>query len=184
MTGTVFALAGRRIDAAGAETRRFPLGNAEVVRERIREHIVRHRAMALVSSAACGADLLALEVAGELGLRRLLVLPFAANRFRVESVTDRPGGEDRWGPAFDRVLSQVHPSDVLILEDARPSADAFAMASERILDTADHLAKELNAEPVAVIVWDGKSRGGDDLTARFAESARGRGMTVKEISTL
>src|SRR5947209_320182 len=94
----VIALAGRRIDAPNAETPRFPLENREKVGNRIRDFLAEHGATALVCSAACGADLLALEAAEELGLRRRILLPFAPDRFRATSVTDRPG---EWGPLFD-----------------------------------------------------------------------------------
>jgi hypothetical protein len=39
------------------------------------------RADAFVSSAACGADLIALEEAERLGIRRCSVLPFSPDRF-------------------------------------------------------------------------------------------------------
>ena len=48
----------------------------------------------LIRSAACGADLLALDIAGEFGVERHVVLPFAVQAFRASSVTDRPG---EWG---------------------------------------------------------------------------------------
>lgn len=183
-TGAVIALAGRRIDAVGAQPSRFPLENASAVGERIAAFLVRHRAQALVSAAACGADLLALEAAGALGLRRVVVLPFAADRFRVESVIDRPGGEGRWGSAFDRVLSELPAADLLVLGNAGHGTEAFAKANEGIIDNALRLATELNTEAIAVIVWDGKPRADDDVTAQFAASARDHGMAVEELTTL
>jgi hypothetical protein len=45
----------------------------------------------VVASAACGSDLIALDVAGELGLERRVILPFEPNRFAETSVEDRPG---------------------------------------------------------------------------------------------
>ena len=45
----------------------------------------------LVCSAACGADLIALQAAGRVSLRRRIVLPFEPSRFRDSSVVDRPG---------------------------------------------------------------------------------------------
>jgi hypothetical protein len=42
-----------------------------------------------VRAAANGADLVALRVARQLGIRCRVVLPFSANRFRRVSVTDR-----------------------------------------------------------------------------------------------
>ena len=184
MIGPVVALAGRRVDAAGAQPTRFPFENAPTVGERIKAVLVRTSARALVSSAACGADLLALEAAGDLGLRRVVVLPFAADRFRVESVTDRPGGEERWGRSFDRVLAALPPADVVVLNDAGQGTEAFTAANQGIIDNALRLASELGTVAAGVIVWDGKSRGTDDLTAQFAAGARDRGMSVEELLTL
>lgn len=185
MTPAVVALAGRRIDAADARPSRFPPANADTVRERIRELLVRRTAVTLVSSAACGADLLALEAAGDLRLRRVVVLPFAGDRFREKSVTDRPGGTERWGPAFDRVLREVPPGDVIVLDGVGEGTEAFVAANARILEEARRLAESSSAQVVAVIVWDGVPRGEDDLTAQFAGAARERGMaTVEKVSTL
>ena len=70
ITAAVIALAGRRIDAADAAMPRFPLDKIPVVRELLAELLVQEHAVALVCSAACGADLIALEEAERLGLRR------------------------------------------------------------------------------------------------------------------
>jgi hypothetical protein len=43
--------------------------------------LVAERADALACSAACGADLIALEEAERLGIRRCLVLPFSPDRY-------------------------------------------------------------------------------------------------------
>ena len=91
MESMIIALAGRRIDAADADTQRFPVENIELVRRRLRELFERERPEALVSSAACGADLIALDEAGALGIRRRVILPFDRRRFRETSVIDRPG---------------------------------------------------------------------------------------------
>jgi len=68
----IVALAGRRIDKKDQDPRRFPstTESVELVRRRIHEKFLNLRASGLVSSAACGADLLALAEANELGLRR------------------------------------------------------------------------------------------------------------------
>ena len=78
----VIALAGRRIDAKGAETPRFPEANMPRVAAEIRATLLRNKAQAVVSAAACGTDLIALEAAKALGLRRRVVLPFSRARFR------------------------------------------------------------------------------------------------------
>ena len=188
----IVALAGRRVDPPEADTPRFPPENVGLVRERLRSFLAERRAAALVCSAACGADLVALEVAGALGLRRRVVLPFSPERFRETSVVDRPGD---WGPLYDRVIEAVtRAGDLVVLEGAGEGGTAYAAANERILDEALGLtgvgaARDSKAIPVppekalAVIVWEGQSRGDDDATEQFATSARGRGLTVEEILT-
>jgi len=77
----VVALVRRRVDAPDAKVARFPAENIAVVRARIRELFERYRAKVLVSSAACGVYLLALEEAGFLGVWSRIVLPFERQGF-------------------------------------------------------------------------------------------------------
>lgn len=186
------ALAGRRVDPADQPVPRFPLANASIVSARMQALLERRRPAALVCSAACGADLLALDAAGTLGLRRRIVLPFAPDDFRRTSVTDRPGD---WGPLFDRIITEVGAAGDLVVLDCAPDGEfAYERTNERILDEAHSLADIATDCPhptdpiapdmvVAVIVWEGRSRGAGDLTEQFATLARGRGMTVEEILT-
>ena len=162
------ALSGRRIDAEHSKTSRFPLENVEFVRQALRDLFIESRADTLVSSAACGADLLALEEAGKLGMRRRIVLPFAPEQFLQSSVMDRPGD---WRGAFERAIAG---SDVVVLESG-----SYAGASQAILDEAAKLG-----DVTAVVVWDGKSRGNGDVTESFGVEAGRRGFPVIPISTL
>ena len=102
--GVVIAFAGRRIDPEPSGQPRFPFRRADAVRGAIAKRLGSAGARALVCSAACGADLLALDAAGELGIRARIVLPFRADRFRETSVLDRPNREF-WGSLFDRVTA-------------------------------------------------------------------------------
>jgi hypothetical protein len=187
--GPVIALAGRRIDAPEAPTPRFPLASVPLVRERLRALLAERQVQALVCSAACGADLVALEAAGELGLRRRVVLPFDAVKFRGTSVTDRPGD---WGPLYDRVTEAVwQAGDLVEIEGAGEGAAAYGAANERIVEEALGLAgvrPGSNAvafrTALGVIVWEGQSRGPDDATEQFATSARRRGLEVAEVLTV
>ena len=99
----IIALAGRRVDSADAKESRFPLRNVERVRTRARAVLKEKGATTLVSSAACGADLIAVSEAGQLGLRRRVILPFGRSRFQESSVTDRPG---EWGRFSARLLTR------------------------------------------------------------------------------
>ena len=140
------------------------------------------RAKAVVSSAACGADLLALREAGALGLARHVVLPFDRTAFRASSVVDRPGD---WGPLFDATMNQLEASSAVKVLDGNVGDDgAYARTNAAILDTAAAVARTTNDEVCALIVWDGTSRGDGDLTEEFATGARNRGWRVLELLTL
>jgi hypothetical protein len=177
----IIALAGRRIDAANAEAPRFPLENVELVRQRVREMLGAYRATALVSSAACGADLIALSEAGSLGLRRRVVLPFDCERFRKTSVTDRPGD---WGSFYDKVIDELLASGDLVVMSEMAEEIAYSMANRAILNEAISLAKKLNQPVGAALVWEGTSRGKGDITEEFGAEARKQGFSVVEIKTI
>jgi hypothetical protein len=154
---------------------------APLVRDRLRDLFKNRGATAVVCSAACGADLVALDTATELGLRCRVVLPFAPERFRNTSVTDRPG---EWRALYDRIIALVRRSgDLVVLEGAGEGGAAYAAANERILGEALALAGGVpsTGAALAVIVWEGASRGEDDATQQFADLARERGLKVEEI---
>src|SRR5262245_11088780 len=159
----VVALGGRRIDAAGSEAPRFPLQNVPLVRERIADALVAERAAVLVCSAACGADLVALEEAERLGLRRRIILPFPPERFRVTSVVDRPGD---WGTMFYRLIAAaIATGDLVVLGDAGGGDDdaAYARTNEAIIREARELAGEGGPHRMlAILVWEGCARAGTD----------------------
>jgi len=178
----VIALAGRRVDAPDARAARFPLTNVDLVSRRLDELFDREKATALVSSAACGADLLALRVAGARRMRRRIVLPFDRARFRSTSVTDRPGD---WGPLYDKILAELDPGhDVVTLEGYSDGAEAYLAVNRVILQHAVGLAAQLGTETMAVLVWEGAPRGSDDTTAAFGQEAHGLGLELGEAKTL
>jgi hypothetical protein len=146
---------------------RFRLENTGLVEQGLRRLFATNAARRLVSSAACGADLLALTVAGTLGMRRRVILPFDRIRFRRTSVTDRPGD---WGPVYNRVLTELDATqDVVTLERHRSETAAYAAANHTIRDEA------------AGLVWDGVPRDDEDLTATFGREARGRNLRVDDV---
>lgn len=190
----IVALAGRRIDKEAAETPRFPLKNIQAVREKLEALFREKEAAAVVCSAACGADLLALEAAGKLGLRRRMILPSEPEKFRAGSVTDRPGD---WGEMFDRIHRELLESgDVVVMQSDAKNDELYLEANRKILDEAAALAaakadeSKTSAPPenqpdkvLAVIVWEGASRGEDDITADFANQGKRRGFETVEILT-
>jgi hypothetical protein len=178
--GVVVALAGRRVDATGAPPR-FPQANIPTVKRALEESFRSLSVAALVSAAACGADLVAIGVAAASGLPFRIVLPFSPARFRDTSVVDR-GSE--WGPLFDTALAKARSTDdVVVLEDGdEANDDTYLRANEAILDQAQAMAA--GRPVVAIVIWDGRPRDGVDVTAAFAASARKRGLSVQEIGTL
>jgi hypothetical protein len=177
----IIALAGRRIDAEGAKAARFPLENTGMVVSRLRAMLKAQVAVALVSSAACGADLLALAEAGSLGLRRRIILPCSRDRFRETSVTDRPGN---WGAVYDEILDAIEQNgDLVVTGGASEKAD-YSAANLAILDEAAGLAAKLGVPLTVALVWEGTSRGDHDITEEFGLEARRRGLPVIEISTV
>ncbi len=177
----IITLAGRRVDAVDAKEPRFPNTNVDVVRQRIRAMLQAQKAAVLVSAAACGADLLALSEAGSLGLRRRIVLPFEREKFRSSSVTDRPGD---WGPLYDRILDEVEKQGDLVVVHTTSGHEGFIEGSHAIVDEAISLGRELGAPVTAALVWNGKSRGADDVTAEFGVYALGKSIPVVEVMTL
>lgn len=179
----VIALAGRRIDAPGG-SERFPLRNRESVAARIAERFRALGAGAVVASGACGADLLGHQVARALGLRSRVVLSCEPARFRELSVVDRPGD---WGPIFDDICrSAAAVGDLVVIRDSSAGVRPHASTNRAVLDEAAVLAKEASpaAKPVAVVVWDGSSRGEGDVSLDFAGAARARGWRAEFVNTI
>ena len=182
----VIALAGRRIDAPDTNPPRFLLENVPMVRQRLADMFTAERTGALVCSAACGADLIALEEAERLGIRRRIVLPFSPARFRDTSVTDRPGD---WGPIFDRIIaSATSAGDLVILGDLEGNNDAaYAAANEAIIHEAQGLIQETTAgapcKGVVVVVWEGAAREGTDASGGLRDLARRAGFEERSVLT-
>jgi hypothetical protein len=183
---SVIALAGRRIDAENTQPPRFPYANAEAVRTSLSRTLEEAATSVLIASAACGSDLLALDAASELNIRARVVLPFAPDVFRRNSVVDRTQPA-YWGALYDQIIAEARErGDLIVLDRDRDDSGAYVAANEAIL--AEALVAAEKAVPparlMAVIVWEGRSRGSNDVTDHFRRMAQVRGLCIKEISTL
>ncbi len=182
----IVAVAGRRIDAADAPVPRFPLARRQAVTKQIERALRRLGASTVVSSAACGADLLVLAAARKRGLRRRIVLPYRNDWFLADSVLDRPG---RWRSLYNAVCGEAKAShNLVMLRNSRCHQEAFRAATDKIIDEAVRLAQqESPTNPAAVlavlIVWDGQSRGDDDMTAYMMRRMCEAGAHVEQVST-
>jgi hypothetical protein len=183
---TIVAVAGRRIDAHDVQTARFPFGKVDGVRAAFAQTLENAAPKLLVSSAACGSDLLALDVASGLGIRTRIILPFVPDTFRETSVVDRPNPA-YWGVFYDRLIAEVRErGDLIVLDYDRDDPNAYNATNQAIIDEALRAAHE-GAPParlIAVIAWEGTARNGDDSTDHFRRIALERGFSLKQISTL
>ena len=176
----ILALSGRRIDAMDTKQARFPLGNVPSVKNALHNLFCQKKVTSLASSAACGADLLALSEAGALGLRRRIVIPSGRKNFRETSVTDRPGD---WGGLYDEIMDQVEAAGDLVTLNGLSDDEAYSAVNLLILDEAFWLGQQLGQPVCAALVWDGVSRGSDDFTEKFGIEARIRNLELFEVLT-
>jgi hypothetical protein len=169
--------AGRRVDEPDAQTARFPPSSVPKVRQRIRELLSRENPTAVVCSANCGADLLLLEVAGEMHIQQHVLLPSDAETFRRSSVIDRPGD---WGALYDHLLKTAKVETLKVPE----GQEGYLRTNLRLFDRGEDLARLCGVPTEALVVWNQESRGPDDATEHFLKQARQRGLPVIQISTL
>jgi predicted acylesterase/phospholipase RssA len=180
----ILALAGRKIDDPGdVLADRFPLSLRWVVRSRLQAFLKNNQVSTVVCSGANGADLLALEVAGNLGLRRVMVLPGDAMAFKVKYVTDRPGN---WGMAFDQIHAELQAKgDIRVLADATgeiEKADLACLAVAEEIAKGDTVGAGIaNRESVGVVIaWE---EGREPFSKSLRDEAKKKGYWVTDIST-
>ncbi|MCI0598442.1 MAG: hypothetical protein L0Y60_02805 [Beijerinckiaceae bacterium] len=184
----IVAAAGRRIDPESAEARRFPFEQVPRVEGELRRLFEEIGVSVLVTSAACGADLLALKIAGEMSIPARIILPFGAARFKKTSVTDRPR-PGYWGELYDAATSSARVNRGLTELAGNPGSDgAYSAANEAIIKTARSLASletsGAASQPIAVIIWEGKARAGTDATDEFRKRAEAAGFDIRTIATI
>lgn len=175
---TVAVLAGRRADAPDGSERRLPPESEGPVRAAIAELLGGWEVDLLIASAACGADILGLLAAEDLGVRTQIVLPFDVARFRAESVADRGS---HWGEIYDRLVDAAAARGDLIVRPHLDAPDPFAANNAEVID----LAFETGAtRRLAILVWDGRPSGEADATADLAERAAAAGFGRRDVVPL
>lgn len=182
---TVAAVAGRRIDAPNTSVSSFAPGAVGRVAAEVKRLFARHNVEVVVASAACGADIVALEVARACGIRTRIVLPFPSARFRQTSVIDR--GEE-WGARYDVLTDDAkRHGDLVVLEPGSHDDDnaAYGAATTRIIQEALTLAlsQATSAKPLAIAIWDERPRETNDATKDFLDRASRAGFECQSVST-
>jgi len=148
----VVAFAGHMIDAPERRVPRFPPALAPSVQAAMREHLARLRNPIVYTSGACGADLLFIEAALEIGAEVNVVLPFDRQDFLRTSVA--VGGAD-WTERFESALSRVarvimateenHLGDDVLFEHAAMLLEGFATLRAAQLQTTPSMLCVIDA---------------------------------------
>jgi len=174
----VVIFSGHMVDHPERPSPRFPPALVPEVRERIRERLAAIAPVAAYGSAACGADLLCLEAARDLGCETHIVLPFPPADFRRTSV-DFAGGD--WGERFERALSAAGSVTVTSDHLAKGSTATYDYANLVLTGMGRLRAQLLDAPLRAIAVLDPKDPGVAGGTAsNLALWKRGR-IDVEEI---
>lgn len=197
----IVALAGRRVDKPDTKTPAFPLENIEKVRAELFSFLNKNNVTHLVSSGACGADLLGLEVAIKLKITCHLILPFEKDIFADKSVSDCIENE-MWEAMFNKSYTFLEEQqNVTILSISLEDKDKYQKTNKAILNKVESLSDSLkkteeylssNSEPkkIALILWEGKPKAKSkenenvDYTENLIESAKAIGFETEVINTL
>ena len=174
----VVVYSGHMIDGPDRAVPRFPPSLEPGVREALRERLAAIGPLAVYGSAACGADLLCLEIARELGCETHIVLPFPPQDF-VRTSVDFAGG--RWRERFDRSLAAADSVTITSDHHARGSTATFDYANLVLTGMGALRAPLLDAPLHAVALRDPHDEGQGGGTSSIVQRWRERGLAVEEV---
>ena len=152
----VVAFAGHMIDAPGRPRARFPAALESAVRTALRAHLAKLHEPVVYTSAACGADLIFIEAAQDIGAEVNIVLPFDRLDFvRTSVAVGGKGWVERFDAALSRATRVIHATEEGYLGDRV----LFEYAALLLEGLAVLRAAQLQATPSMVCVIDGDSTG-------------------------
>ncbi|PWB59493.1 MAG: hypothetical protein C3F16_12070 [Betaproteobacteria bacterium] len=174
----VLVFTGHMVDAPGRPNPRFPAALEPAVREALRSRIAAIRPVAAYGSAACGADLLCLELVREMGGETHVVLPFPAREFRDASV-DFAGGD--WGERFERSLAAA--DSVTVTSDHRASGSTATYEYSNLVVTGMGRlrARLLDAPLRGLAAWDPAAAGAAGGAASLVSLWEARGIATDRV---
>ncbi|HEX6137499.1 MAG TPA: adenylate/guanylate cyclase domain-containing protein [Casimicrobiaceae bacterium] len=142
----VVAFAGHLVDAPDRPVARFPAALVPAVHAALRERLACLHQPIVFTSGACGADLLFVDAALELGAEVNIVLPFDKRDFVRTSVAI---GGDEWLPRFEAALARAtrvimateegYLGDDVLFEHAAVLVEGFSMLRAAQLQTSPTL---------------------------------------------
>ena len=170
---------GHMIDTPGRADPRFPPELEDAIRDGIRARIEILAPVAVYGSAACGADILCLECAQELGAELHIILPFSAEQFRATSVDLRPEGH--WGDRFEKLLEQA--KEVLVISQRPPPVGESIFEYSNLIMTglARLRAQMLDTSLHGIAVWDGRPAAGEGGTGSIAALWQDSGIPLEHV---
>lgn len=177
----VVVFTGHMIDGPGRARPRFPAALEASVRDALRRRLEAMAPLAAYGSAACGADLLCLEIAREIGAETHIVLPFPSADFRRASV-DFAGGD--WGARFDKALACADSVTITSDHHARGSNATFEYANLVLTGMGCLRARMLDAPLRAVAVIDRSDRGAAGGSSSLVSLWQRRGLPVEIVETM
>jgi hypothetical protein len=149
---TVTAFAGHMIDAPGRAKPRFPPALEAAVAAAIRDRLARMHRPIVYTSAACGADLIAIEAALELGAEVNVLLPFNRDDFVGTSVAvGGPGWTERFDAGLARATRVIpateesHLGDDVLFEHAAMLVEGLTALRAAQLETSPSFLCVLDA---------------------------------------
>ncbi|MEV0612552.1 hypothetical protein AB0I81_04440 [Nonomuraea sp. NPDC050404] len=169
-------VSGHLVDTPGRQPPRFPqrlVGRVTEEMKAIFDEWDVGPGTVVVCGGARGADLIGAGLAQDRGARVIVCLALPREEFLRRSV-DLPGTD--WRARFERLTrsAQVEPPPY----GTAAGDEVFAEANERMV----RLARELDPEPLAVAVWDGRPGDGPggthDLVTRLGYEPGDRRMRV------
>ena len=152
----VVAFSGHMMDAPDRPEPRFPSALEPAVTSAIRQRLAEMHKPIVYTSAACGADLICIEAALEIGAEVNVVLPFDRDDFVRTSVAV---GGDGWLQRFDRVLARVTRVIPATQESHLGDDVLFEHAAWLIEGLAALRASQLQMAPSLLCVIDAAATG-------------------------
>jgi class 3 adenylate cyclase len=149
----VAVCAGHMIDAPQRRRPRFPQALEQRVKLELARSIQELNVGFGYASAACGTDILFLEALMEAGKEFWVVLPYAPEEFRRDSVDLVP--EANWGRRFELLLQKATQVTVVSKQRLLGGPASLQYGNRYLRGLAGLRAQRLGTELVGIAVWDG-----------------------------
>lgn len=169
----VIAFSGHMIDMPGRATPRFPAELEPAVARQIQDRIAALKPGFGFSSAACGSDILFLEAMLEAGAEIAIVLPYKEEAFVRDSVDFVPGAN--WRARFSRLLEKSARVITASSQRLEIGGISYEFCNQLLFGLAAIRARQLDAQLIPLIVWDGLPGDGPGGAASVVESWRASG---------